>query len=82
VCDNGKGEVWQDPEKIGSDAHHMDADSMRYMDPTDRYPNGYVRFHSPTGQPLTLDGKTGTDPVTHHPIEEDFTYDIPRGWKP
>jgi hypothetical protein len=82
VSDNGKGEVWQHPDRIGNPDNHKDADSMRYMDPTDRYPDGYVRYHGPTGQPLTLEGKPGVDPVTHHPMKEDFTYDIPKGWKP
>lgn len=82
VADNGKGEVWQDPDKIGNPANHKDADSMRYMDPTDRYPDGYVRFHGPTGQSLTIDGRTGTNPVTHHPMTPEYTYDIPKGWRP
>jgi hypothetical protein len=82
VADNGKGEVWQDPDRIGNPANHKDADSMRYMDPTDRYPDGYVRYHGATGQTLTLEGKPGDRTTSHHPMTPEYTYDIPKGWKP
>ncbi len=82
VADNGKGEVWQDPDKFGNPANHEDALSMRYMDPTDRYPHGYVRYHGETGQCLALDCKPGDRATSHHPMTPEYTYDIPKGWNP
>lgn len=82
VSDNGKGEVWQDPETYGNPANHTDARSMRYMDPTDRYPHGYVRYHGETGQTLDLQGKPGDRTTSHHPMTAEYSYDTPRGWKP
>lgn len=82
VSDNGKGEVWQHPDKIGNPGNHKDADSMRYMDPTDLYPDGYVRYHGETGQPIDLDGKPAGRGTSHHPMTPEYTYDIPKGWNP
>lgn len=82
VSRNGKGEVWQDPEKFENPLYHEDADSMRYMDPTDLYPDGYVRFHGEKGHTLTLEGGLGTRAQTHHPMTPEYTYDIPKGWNP
>lgn len=82
VSDNGKGEVWQHPDKIDNPLNHEDADSMRYMDPTDRYPDGYVRYHGETGQSLDLHGKPGSRATSHHPMTPEYTYDIPKGWNP
>jgi len=84
VADNGKGEVWQRPGAPNN------ADSVRIMEPTDRYPNGYVRFYNEHGQPIGLDGKpnvpggTKADNArhTHIPINPDGTYSTPEGWNP
>lgn len=83
VSDNEKGEVWQDPDFVGVKVNgNEDVNSMRVMDPTERYPNGYLRFYNKQGQPIDIDGRpTGKDP-THLPIREDGTFDIPRGWNP
>jgi hypothetical protein len=84
VSDNGKGAVWQRQGATGN------ADSVRVMDPTDRYSDGYVRFYNEHGQPIGLDGKTnipggskqdGAD-HTHIPINADGTYPVPAGWNP
>lgn len=79
VSDTGKGEVWQDPTYVG---RSRDANSVRIMDPTWRYPNGYVRFYDEQGRPLTLDGVPGPNKheSTHFPVRADGTYDVPKGW--
>ncbi len=83
VSDNGKGEVWQDPDFVGLKVQgNTHVNSMRIMDPTWRYPNGYVRFYNEHGQPIDLDGKPTGDDLTHLPIRADGTFDIPRGWAP
>jgi len=71
---NGRGLIWQRPGSLGN------ADTLRIMEPTDRYPNGYVRFYNRYGQPIGLDGKPGPRSRTHIPVREDGTYDIPQGW--
>lgn len=73
-ADNGKGTVYQDPNTSGN------ANMLRKMAPTGRYPNGYVRFHNEHGQPIGLDGKPGPRSKTHIPIKDDGTYDVPEGW--
>lgn len=82
VSDSGKGEVWQDPDMINNPAKHDDARSLRYMDPTELHPNGYVRYHGEYGQPLGLDGKPGSNRNSHHSMDSDYTYDVPTGWNP
>ncbi|HXH93130.1 MAG TPA: RHS repeat-associated core domain-containing protein [Thermoanaerobaculia bacterium] len=64
VSDSGKGTVYQAPGATGN------ADMIRVMNPTARYPTGYVVIHNSYGQPVTIDGKTGSPAETHHPIEE------------
>lgn len=84
VTDNGKGEVWQKPGSTG------DANSVRIMEPTDRYPDGYVRYTNEHNQPIGLDGKptvpNGTKAEnhahTHIPMNPDGTYPVPKGWNP
>lgn len=71
---NGAGTVWQAPGALGH------ADAIRIMDPTDRYPNGYVRFHNAHGQPLDLTGRPGPRSASHIPINPDGTFDVPAGW--
>ena len=73
-ADNGAGMVWQAP---GADG---DAHLIRIMHPTDRYPNGYVRFHNAHGQPLDLTGRPGARSTSHIPINADGTFDVPAGW--
>ncbi|MBT2487693.1 hypothetical protein J7E96_03905 [Streptomyces sp. ISL-96] len=73
-ADNGKGIVWQKPGSTGN------ADMVRVMDSTGRYPDGYVRFHNKSGQPIGLDGKPGSKADTHIPMNPDGTYPLPAGW--
>ncbi|MEU1954651.1 hypothetical protein ACH474_31605 [Nocardia rhamnosiphila] len=75
TADNGKGVVWQKPGASGN------ADCVRVMEPTNRYPSGYVRFYNPGGQPINLDGKPGPNSETHIAIEPDGTYPLPKGWQ-
>jgi len=65
---NGKGTVYQDPDSIDHGSGG-DADSIRGMDPTDRYPDGYVVVHGPDGRPVNADGNSDSRDKTHHPIE-------------
>ncbi len=84
VSDNGKGEVWQRPGATGN------KDSVRVMEPTAQYPNGYVRYYNEHGQPIGLDGKPNIPGATkaenaahtHIPMNPDGTYPVPKGWKP
>jgi RHS repeat-associated protein len=62
VADNGKGIVYQRPGAIGN------ADMIRIMDPTSRYPSGYVRYYNQHGQPLDALGKPGSRDATHIPL--------------
>ena len=71
---NGKGRVWQRPGSKGN------ADTIRIMNPTERYPSGYARFYNQHGQPIRRDGKPGPRSETHIPVRKDGTYDIPQGW--
>ena len=85
VADNGKGEVWQNPENVNAPpGTPKNANSVRLMDGTDTYPDGYVRFYNEHGQPVRLDGKPGANnsPDTHIPVRPDGTYDLPAGWNP
>ena len=85
VSENGKGEVWQKPESAGAPpGSPKNADSVRIMEGTDRYPDGYVRFYNEHGQPVDVNGKPGPakSPDTHFPIRPDGSYDVPQGWNP
>ena len=74
TADNGKGTVYQKPGASGN------ADMVRVMDPTPKYPNGYVRYYNDSGQPVGLNGKPGPNSDTHIPIEPDGSYPTPTGW--
>jgi RHS repeat-associated protein len=63
VADNGKGVVYQRPGATGN------ADMIRIMDPTSRYPSGYVRYYNQHGQPLDVLGKPGLRDATHIPLD-------------
>lgn len=53
VADNGAGIVYQESGAAG------DANSVRIMDPTSRYPNGYMVYTNGEGQPLDAFGSAG-----------------------
>ena len=59
AADNGQGIVYQRPGTVGN------ADTIRLMEPTLRYPQGYVRYNNNLGQPLDPFGKPGNRASTH-----------------
>jgi len=71
AADSGKGIVYQRPGATGN------ADMIRIMDPTSRYPSGYARYFNQHGQPLDVFGKPGSQATTHIPL--DYQGPIP-GW--
>jgi Flp pilus assembly pilin Flp len=71
TTDNGRGIVYQRPGATGR------ADSIRIMEPTSRYPDGYFRYYNSRGQPLDINGKPGPNSATH--IPEKYIGRIP-GW--
>lgn len=83
VAKSGKGYVWQDPEnaKIVR-GEGKEANQVRIMDPTARYPHGYVRFYDKAGHPIDLNGNPTEKANTHIPMNPDGSYPIPKGWKP
>jgi hypothetical protein len=67
VTENGKGIMYQRP---GADGN---ADSIRIMQPTDRYPNGYSVAYNSQGQAVGNLGSPGNRPgreATHLPEDE------------
>lgn len=56
-------------------------EEVRKMDPTARYPNGYVRFYNPGGQPLDANGKPGPNSATHFPRTPDGANSVPSTWR-
>jgi hypothetical protein len=83
VAKNGRGEVWQAPDKINlGKGKPENADSVRIMDPKPGYAHGYVRFYNTHGQPVDPHGKPLGDDFTHFAKRPDGTYDIPEGWNP
>jgi hypothetical protein len=73
-ADNSKGYVWQGP------GAPRNADMVRVMKPTDRYPDGYIVYYNSHGQPLGIDGKPAARAETHIPIRTDGTVETPKGW--
>lgn len=71
VADNGRGTVYQRPGATGN------ADMIRIMESTSKYPNGYVRYYNQQGQPLDVYGHTGPGSATH--IPQDYQGPWP-GW--
>lgn len=63
VADNGKGIVYQEPGAPGN------AGSIRIMEPTGQYPDGYFRYYNNEGpgQPLDVNGNPGPPSATHIP---------------
>ncbi|MCD9872099.1 WXG100-like domain-containing protein [Streptomyces guryensis] len=68
VADNGKGVVFQRPGAEGN------ADMIRVMDPTPRYPNGYIRAYNEYGQPVDAAGKPGSKAATHIPTGSSWSW--------
>jgi hypothetical protein len=67
VADNGKGIVFQESGATGR------ANSVRIMEPTARYPNGYARVYNSNGQVVDSLGSPGNplgNAATHFPEDE------------
>jgi hypothetical protein len=62
-ADNGAGIVFQEPGAPGN------AGSIRIMEPTAQYPDGYFRYYNSegNGQALDVNGKPGPPSTTHIP---------------
>ncbi len=63
---NGKGIVYQRP------GVQRDTGSVRIMDPTNDYPEGYLRYYNDQGggQALDAQGKPGSRPATHISLDD------------
>lgn len=72
AADNGAGVVFQRSGAAGN------ADMIRVMDPTAKYPTGYMRIFNSYGQPVDVFGTPGPPVDTHIPIG----YDGPWPWWP
>jgi hypothetical protein len=74
AANSGKGTVWRAPGSSGN------AGTVRIMEPTAQYPEGYVRFYNDSGQPIGLNGQPGPNSMTHIPLNPDGTYPLPKNW--
>ncbi|MBV8527086.1 MAG: hypothetical protein JOZ75_02090 [Candidatus Dormibacteraeota bacterium] len=65
TADNGQGIVYQEPTAVGN------ANMVRIMDPTPRYPDGYLRYYNDegAGQPLDALGAPGSRAASHHALD-------------
>ncbi|GAA3589446.1 hypothetical protein GCM10022198_11670 [Klugiella xanthotipulae] len=71
-ADNGKGLVAQHSGAL------KNSDSIRVMEPTGLYPNGYSVYYNSSNQPLNPNtGKSGSRAETHVPAERSGEY---LGW--
>ncbi len=61
AANNNKGIVYQ---RAGAEGN---ADMVRIMEPTPKYPDGYVRVYNSGGQPVDVFGKPGPPADTHIP---------------
>ena len=66
MSNNGKGWTFRTPGSEGNN------DIIRVMEPTAKYPNGYVRVYNQYGQPVDLSGKPLGQEETHFPLPGDF----------
>lgn len=74
---NGRGVVIQREGALG------DPDSVRFMDPTRRYPDGYVRYYKSTGQALDRFGNVindNTSPDVHIPLDGEPIPGLDQWW--
>lgn len=71
MADNGKGLAFQRGGATGN------PDMIRIMEPTAKYPIGYVRVYKSDGQPVDIFGKPGPGSATH--ISQDDMGQWP-GW--
>jgi hypothetical protein len=62
-ADNSRGVIYQKRSATGN------ADSIRIMGPTERYPQGYLRYYNSAGQPLDVSGQPGPPALTHIPLD-------------
>jgi hypothetical protein len=58
---NGKGMVYQDPKSLGL----RNQNTIRVMEGTSQYPNGYIRIYNQNGQPVNQFNRPGSPSETH-----------------
>ncbi len=72
---SGRGIIYQRPGASG------DRYSIRIMDPTPRYPEGYAVFYNQYGQPIDLYGRVASKATWH--VALDYLGQMPPpGWPP
>jgi hypothetical protein len=66
---NGEGWVFREPGT--SYEADKNANTIRVMEATERYPNGYVRVYNSANQAINYQGKPGQrDETTHWPLND------------